>query len=75
MDSVQHWGAARVYLGDRSGKYPDGNQVIVQGTELRVAFDTPQVANRIGKSKHQVQAIERRALTKLRQVLEPALNL
>ena len=48
MDSVQHWGAARVYLGEKSGKYPDGNQVIVQGTEMRVAFDTPRVANRIG---------------------------
>ena len=48
MDSVQHWGAARVYLGHRAGKYPDGNQVIVQGNESRVAFDTPLVANRIG---------------------------
>ncbi len=48
MDSVQHWGAVRVYLGDKCGKYPDGNQVIVQGSGLRVAFDTPQVANRIG---------------------------
>ena len=50
MDSVQHWGAVRVYLGDKSGKYPDGNQLIVQGTDLRVAFDTPLVANRIGLS-------------------------
>ncbi len=48
MDSVQHWGAAKVYLGDKSGKYPDGNQIIVQGADLRVAFDTPLVANRIG---------------------------
>jgi len=48
MDSVQHWGVARVYLGDKSGKYPDGNQVIVQGADARVAFDTPLVANRIG---------------------------
>jgi glyoxylase-like metal-dependent hydrolase (beta-lactamase superfamily II) len=57
MDSVQHWGAARVYLGDRSGKYPDGNQVIVQGTELRVAFDTPQVANRIGADFDEVDLV------------------
>jgi len=35
-------------LGEKSGKYPDGNQVIVHGPELRVAFDTPLVANRIG---------------------------
>ncbi len=48
MDTVQHWGAVRLYLGEKSGKYPDGNQVIVQGADLRVAFDTPQVANRIG---------------------------
>lgn len=43
-----HFGAARVYLGDKSGKYPDGNQVIVQGADMRVAFDTPQVARHIG---------------------------
>ena len=57
MDSVQHWGAARVYLGDKSGKYPDGNQVIVQGAEWRVAFDTPQVANRIGPDFDQVDLV------------------
>ena len=57
MDSVQHWGAARVYLGDKSGKYPDGNQVIVQGADLRVAFDTPQVANRIGPDFDQVDLV------------------
>lgn len=43
-----HFGAVRVYLGDKSGKYPDGNQVIVQGADARVAFDTPQVARHIG---------------------------
>ena len=43
-----HFGAVRVYLGDKSGKYPDGNQVIVQGADGRVAFDTPQVARHIG---------------------------
>jgi glyoxylase-like metal-dependent hydrolase (beta-lactamase superfamily II) len=42
------FGAARVYFGEKSGKYPDGNQVIVQGADTRVAFDTPLVANRIG---------------------------
>ena len=42
-------GAVSVYLGAQSGKYPDGNQVIVQGSDLRVAFDTPRVANRIGE--------------------------
>ena len=43
-----HFGAARVYLGDKSGKYPDGNQVVVQGADMRVAFDTPRVARAIG---------------------------
>ena len=42
------FGPVRVYLGDKSGKYPDGNQVIVQGRDTRVAFDTPQVARHIG---------------------------
>lgn len=57
MDSVQHWGAARVYLGDKSGKYPDGNQVIVQGADIRVAFDTPLVANRIGPDFDEVDLV------------------
>lgn len=33
-----------------------------------------QVAQQLGKSKHQVQAIERRALNKLRLALTPVLN-
>ncbi len=41
-------GAASVYFGEKSGKYPDGNQVIVQGADTRMAFDTPLVANRLG---------------------------
>ncbi|MDO5625448.1 MAG: MBL fold metallo-hydrolase [Pseudomonadota bacterium] len=41
-------GPVHIHLGDKSGKYPDGNQVIVQGADTRVAFDTPLVANRIG---------------------------
>jgi glyoxylase-like metal-dependent hydrolase (beta-lactamase superfamily II) len=41
-------GPASVHFGDKTGKYPDGNQVIVQGRDSRVAFDTPQVANRLG---------------------------
>lgn len=42
------FGRVRVYFGTRNGKYPDGNQVIVQGSDTRAAFDTPLVANRIG---------------------------
>ena len=45
---VLRFGPVVVHLGEKSGKYPDGNQVIVQGADLRVAFDTPQVADRIG---------------------------
>jgi len=45
---VLRFGAASVWLGEKSGKYPDGNQVLVQGSDTRVAFDTPLVANRIG---------------------------
>lgn len=48
MSSVLRFGAVSVHLGAKSGKYPDGNQIIVQGADVRVAFDTPEVANRIG---------------------------
>ena len=41
-------GAASVYLGEKSGKYPDGNQVVVRGADTLAAFDTPLVANRLG---------------------------
>lgn len=47
MDALS-FGAVRVYLGNKSGKYPDGNQVVVQGADLRVAFDTPWVSTRVG---------------------------
>jgi glyoxylase-like metal-dependent hydrolase (beta-lactamase superfamily II) len=48
MESVFRKGSVSVHLGEKSGKAPDGNQVIVQGTQARAAFDTPLVANRIG---------------------------
>lgn len=48
MNDVLHFGPVTVHLGEKSGKYPDGNQVLVRGADLRVAFDTPLVANRIG---------------------------
>jgi glyoxylase-like metal-dependent hydrolase (beta-lactamase superfamily II) len=41
-------GSVSVHLGEKSGKAPDGNQVIVQGAQARAAFDTPLVSNRIG---------------------------
>ena len=48
MESVFRLGSVQVHLGEKSGKYPDGNQVLVTGTDARAAFDTPLVANRIG---------------------------
>jgi len=51
------FGAVRIYLGEKSGKYPDGNQVIVQGADVRVAFDTPQVALHVGADLDAVDAI------------------
>ena len=47
MDCLD-FGPVRVVLGERSGKYPDGNQVMVRGADTCVAFDTPRVANSIG---------------------------
>lgn len=48
MPLARH-GAVTVYFGEKSGKYPDGNQVIVRGADTLVAFDTPLVANRLGR--------------------------
>lgn len=42
------FGRVRVFFGEKNGKYPDGNQVVVRGRDTRAAFDTPLVANRIG---------------------------
>lgn len=42
------FGRVRVFFGQKNGKYPDGNQVIVRGADTRAAFDTPLVANHIG---------------------------
>lgn len=49
MNSVPdlQFGAVSVYLGEKSGKYPDGNQVVVRGADTLAAFDTPLVANRL----------------------------
>jgi glyoxylase-like metal-dependent hydrolase (beta-lactamase superfamily II) len=42
------FGRVTVVFGDKNGKYPDGNQVLVRGGDIRVAFDTPIVSNHIG---------------------------
>jgi glyoxylase-like metal-dependent hydrolase (beta-lactamase superfamily II) len=57
MNDVLHFGPVTVHLGEKSGKYPDGNQVLVRGADIRVAFDTPLVANRIGPAFDSVDLV------------------
>ena len=57
MSDILQFGPVSVHLGEKSGKYPDGNQVLVQGADLRVAFDTPLVANRIGPALDSVDLV------------------
>src|SRR5712691_3041090 len=38
-----------VFFGEKNGKYPDANKVIVRGSDTQAAFDTPIVANHIGE--------------------------
>ena len=40
-------GPVAIHFGEKTGKYPDGNQVVVRGSDSMAVFDTPQVANRI----------------------------
>lgn len=42
------FGRVSVFFGEKNGKYPDGNQVIVRGSDTRAAFDAPLVSNAIG---------------------------
>jgi glyoxylase-like metal-dependent hydrolase (beta-lactamase superfamily II) len=46
-DAVREFGRVRIYLGEKSGKYPDGNQVVILGKDTKAALDTPLVANRL----------------------------
>ncbi|HXD40122.1 MAG TPA: MBL fold metallo-hydrolase [Ramlibacter sp.] len=55
--TVFRQGSVSVHLGEKSGKYPDGNQVIVRGSQACAAFDTPLVANRIGREFEQVDLV------------------
>jgi glyoxylase-like metal-dependent hydrolase (beta-lactamase superfamily II) len=50
-------GPVTVYFGEKTGKYPDGNQVVVRGRDTQLAFDTPRVANRIGAVLDGVDAV------------------
>ncbi|RFA27775.1 MBL fold metallo-hydrolase [Alkalilimnicola ehrlichii] len=42
------FGRVSVFFGEKSGKYPDGNQVLIRGSDTLAAFDTPIVSNYIG---------------------------
>ncbi|HEX2891435.1 MBL fold metallo-hydrolase [Vineibacter terrae] len=42
------FGRVSVFMGAKNGKYPDGNQVLIRGSDTRAAFDTPVVSNFIG---------------------------
>lgn len=44
----QDFGRVSVFLGEKNGKYPNGNQVMVRGSDTLAVFDTPIVANHIG---------------------------
>ena len=59
MEPVQsaRFGPVTVYFGDKSGKYPDGNQVVVRGADAVVAFDTPLVANRLAATLQQADLV------------------
>ena len=58
MSAAMHqFGAVSVYLGHQSGKYPDGNQIVVRGTDRVVAFDTPLVSRTLPGVFDDVQAV------------------
>lgn len=42
------FGPVTVWLGHKSGKYPDANMMIVEGRDTRAAIDAPLAANYVG---------------------------
>ena len=42
------FGRVSVFRGAKGGKYPDGNQIMIAGSDTLAALDTPIVANHIG---------------------------
>jgi len=42
------FGRVSVFFGEKNGKYPHGNQVVVRGSDSRAAFDAVIVSNQIG---------------------------
>jgi glyoxylase-like metal-dependent hydrolase (beta-lactamase superfamily II) len=55
--SLLQFGSVTVHLGAQSGKYPDGNQVLVHGSDVRVAFDTPLASRQRGDELSQVDLV------------------
>ena len=49
MTPTLELGPVTIHFGEKTGKYPDGNQVVVRGRDAMAVFDTPQVANRIAE--------------------------
>jgi glyoxylase-like metal-dependent hydrolase (beta-lactamase superfamily II) len=47
MQHAIELGPVTVWPGQAAGKYPDGNQVIVRGTDTLAVFDTPLVAQEL----------------------------
>ena len=45
------FGPVSVYFGEKNGKYPDGNQVVVTGPEGKAIFDTPLSAHALAASE------------------------
>lgn len=57
MTPSAEFGPIRIYFGKHKGKFPDGNQVIVQGTDSRAVFDSPLVSRRIGDDFDQADLV------------------
>ena len=57
MQPSAEFGPVRIYFGKQSGKYPDGNQVVVQGSDSRAVFDSPLVSCRIGDDFDQADLV------------------
>lgn len=57
MPASATYGPVQVFLGAQNGKFPDGNQVLVQGSDTCLAFDTPLVARQLLQRLRQVDGI------------------
>jgi glyoxylase-like metal-dependent hydrolase (beta-lactamase superfamily II) len=41
-------GEVSIFFGEKNGKYPDGNQVVVRGGDTLAVFDSPLVSHHVG---------------------------